>query len=169
MSDGLCTLNSTWALWFFKCFKPSMETFYRPKIGAKWLFCPPIHVSKLDSSCGLGPHSGPYLAIFASIAFLTLKAGIVSLWVRPCEPNFLTSQSIRPIAWASFTCLRAWVFLERLNLWAHFIFNSKMPKRDQQENYATTKSLTKTCNKHINRILWSLCQEACPACFWVVT
>ena len=63
-SDGLCTLNSTWALWFFKCFKPSIETFHGPKIRTKWLFCPPIHISNLDFSCGLGPHSGPFVAIF---------------------------------------------------------------------------------------------------------
>ena len=165
MSDGLCTLNSTWAPWFCKCSKPSIETFHRPKIGTKWLFCPPIHISKLAFCwvslilCGLGPHSGPsgpYLAIFARISFLTLKAEIVGLWVRPCEPNILTNQSIRPNAWASFTGLGAWVFLERLSFWAHFTCNSKMPKRDQQENYATTKSLTKTCNQHITRILWRL-------------
>ena len=50
---------------------------------------------------------GPYLAIFARISFLTLKAEIVGLWVRPCEPNILTNQSIRPNAWASFTGLGA--------------------------------------------------------------
>lgn len=54
MSDGFCSLNSTWVLSFFKCFKPSIETFHGPKIGAKGLFCPPIRNSKL-AFCWVSP------------------------------------------------------------------------------------------------------------------